>query len=697
MTTGPATGAQRKKIAILGGGVGSLSAAWHLSTPLGWQDRYDITVYQQGWRLGGKGASGRNALHAQRIEEHGLHVWFGSYSNAFTMMRGAYERLGRAPGAPLAALKDAFHPHDYIALADPVDGEWRPWHIVMQPLPGEPGVGAPVTMWQMAMTLLGWIGRWLEELGSLQGAALHGTEVARSYRLLAALARTLPDDSRKHPMHQHLLLAQALDGMRARLRNGYREFAPTSEALRRVRISLEVGSTVLKGLFADGVFIKGFDVINGHDLRAWLAMHGGDPELCIGSTPVRAVYDLVFAYENGQAAKPTVEAGTMLRFMMRGGLGYKGSFMYKMQAGMGDTVFTPLYQVLAGRGVKFRFFHKVEELLPDGDEVGAIRITRQLSLRDGRYSPLVNVKGLDCWPSAPNYAQVDPAQAVLLQEREVDLESHWSDWPGIYQREYGQPLPEMTLQRGRDFDTVVFGIPAGSLAALCPRLLAQSAPLKAASEQLRTVSTQAYQVWMDRDLGELGWPAQPGGQQPVLTGFSKPYDTWAPMDHLLPREDWPAGRRPGNVSYLCSVLPMSAYPPPSEHGFPARATALAKEGAIRQLDGEIVALWPSAGRPGAFPWHWLADPQGRDGEARFGAQYWRANVGPSERYVQCAAGTAQYRLPADGSGFSNLYLAGDWLKTGADAGCIEAAVMGGMQASRAICGYPGKIEGESDE
>ena len=27
----------------------------------GWQDRYEITVYQMGWRLGGKGASGRNA------------------------------------------------------------------------------------------------------------------------------------------------------------------------------------------------------------------------------------------------------------------------------------------------------------------------------------------------------------------------------------------------------------------------------------------------------------------------------------------------------------------------------------------------------------------------------------------------------------------------------------------------------------
>jgi predicted NAD/FAD-dependent oxidoreductase len=51
---------------------------------------------------------------------------------------------------------------------------------------------------------------------------------------------------------------------------------------------------------------------------------------------------------------------------------------------------------------------------------------------------------------------------------------------------------------------------------------------------------------------------------------------------------------------------------------------------------------------------------------------------------------------AGGSGLSNLYLAGDWLRTGLDSGCVEAAVMGGLQASRALSGYPQVIEGESD-
>jgi uncharacterized protein with NAD-binding domain and iron-sulfur cluster len=57
--------------------------------------------------------------------------------------------------------------------------------------------------------------------------------------------------------------------------------------------------------------------------------------------------------------------------------------------------------------------------------------------------------------------------------------------------------------------------------------------------------------------------------------------------------------------------------------------------------------------------------------------------------------TAQ-RLETDGSGFANLYLTGDWIKTNINAGCVEAAVMAGMQTSRAISGFPKVIQGEKD-
>jgi uncharacterized protein with NAD-binding domain and iron-sulfur cluster len=142
----------------------------------------------------------------------------------------------------------------------------------------------------------------------------------------------------------------------------------------------------------------------------------------VNSAPVRGFYDLVFAYEGGNFDKPNAEAGTLLRAMARIGLAYKGGIMFKMQAGMGDTIFTPMYQALLARGVKFKFFHKVEELVPDGSQIGSIRMTQQVALANGSYDPLVPVKGLDCWPSEPLYGQIDKAQAALLQRRR----STWS-------------------------------------------------------------------------------------------------------------------------------------------------------------------------------------------------------------------------------------------------------------------------------
>ena len=45
------------RVAIVGGGPAGLAAAFEL-TSNGRHAEYDVTLYQQGWRLGGKGASG---------------------------------------------------------------------------------------------------------------------------------------------------------------------------------------------------------------------------------------------------------------------------------------------------------------------------------------------------------------------------------------------------------------------------------------------------------------------------------------------------------------------------------------------------------------------------------------------------------------------------------------------------------------
>ena len=68
------------KVAVIGGGCASIAAAFELTRPEH-GGKYDVTVYQMGWRLGGKGASGRGA--AGRVEEHGLHVQRNLRPNAF--------------------------------------------------------------------------------------------------------------------------------------------------------------------------------------------------------------------------------------------------------------------------------------------------------------------------------------------------------------------------------------------------------------------------------------------------------------------------------------------------------------------------------------------------------------------------------------------------------------------------------------
>ena len=99
---------EKTKVAVLGGGLGSIVTAYELTATPELREQYEVTVYQMGWRIGGKGASGRNPDAGYRIEEHGLHIWLGFYENAFKAMRACYEELGRQPGTPLAALEDAF-------------------------------------------------------------------------------------------------------------------------------------------------------------------------------------------------------------------------------------------------------------------------------------------------------------------------------------------------------------------------------------------------------------------------------------------------------------------------------------------------------------------------------------------------------------------------------------------------------------
>jgi hypothetical protein len=150
------------------------------------------------------------------------------------------------------------------------------------------------------------------------------------------------------------------------------------------------------------------------------------------------------------------------------------------------------------------------------------------------------------------------------------------------------------------------------------------------------------------------------------------------MAHLLAQEEWPDDDQPGTVAYLCGALRDE------EARSPATSHRAVRRHALEFLD-RAGDLWPGAiDRTGRFRWELLAGSAESDGAARLDSQYWRANIDPSDRYVQSPPGSGVHRLQADESGYDNLFLAGDWINCGLNAGCIEAAVMAGLQAANAV-------------
>jgi uncharacterized protein with NAD-binding domain and iron-sulfur cluster len=155
------------------------------------------------------------------------------------------------------------------------------------------------------------------------------------------------------------------------------------------------------------------------------------------------------------------------------------------------------------------------------------------------------------------------------------------------------------------------------------------------------------------------------------------------MGHLVGREAWPADDRPGTVAYLCSTLPDT------DASRPAGAAAAVRANAVEFLERRAGDLWPGAvAADGGFRWELLAGGGAAVGPARLDAQYWTAATDPSDRYVQSPPGSVAQRLAADESGYRNLFLAGDWINCGLNAGCIEAAVMAGLEAANAVRGRP---------
>ena len=695
----------KPRIAILGGGVAAVTAAYFLSGSRAVRDCYDIELYQQGWRLGGKGASGRGA--DDRIEEHGLHIWFGYYENAFRMLRDCHAELNAraATGEPrwsttMHGIETAFRPISSIGIVESETPDWQPWIATFpedDTSPWDRDLASEPPHWDTSWYLETLLTRSAALVATvLRSAADEGylTETSiepgdggnRFEEVLVGLGQRLTDadgltegpsrafaalvtrwvqmtargeDGDLHDIVDGVLTAggRLLDAVRLRLDE---RLVTDRMSVRRLWALADVLLAILRGLLHERVAgEEDFEQLDKVEFRTWLQLHGALAESTQSSLVRTLAYDLPFAYEEGDANLGSCGAGTALRTLFRAFFTYRGAIMWKLNAGMGDVVFAPLYELLYKRGVSFKFFHQITEIVTDGNRVTGFRVCRQNGDRygDGK-DRLLNVEvtaggrmppgELRCWPAQPKGWTAEDAET---------LEALWGAAPG--KEAYEKLGPK---------DLVVFGLPLGTVKHVAKAFLEQPAWRDLVCH-VRTTATQAMQIWVDRPAEKLGW-----FEDAVVGGYEAPYDTFSDMPELRFHERVDAA----TVLYLCAVLPDApdgAAPAPNEEAaWVHRRRECVLAAAEDFLQRRVVALWPGA-----------ADPATGLFDARIEkARYVRGNVQPSDRYVLSVPRSLRYRLEPGNSGYENLMIAGDWTRCVINAGCVEAATISGMLAAEAI-------------
>lgn len=339
---------ERISVLVLGGGMAGISAAFRLSDTPSKRERFRVTLMQHGWRLGGKGATGRDAGVHQRIEEHGLHVWMGFYVHAFALVRDALESLPPPLGGP-GAIHDTFLPDHAVALAD-ADGRWST--LRLPPRPGLPWDPRQRDWPTFMLELTRWAIATLRDEPSLSPAPLARLAVCIARGLLVDV---LPFGERGFERIDRWDLREWLR------RHGAREPAVLDSPPILAFYALSFAH-------ADG---------RGGPGRGSVA----------AGAALRSIARIVFGYHGAPF------------WRMPAGMG-DGVFAPLYRAlvlqGVQFEWFTRVEAVLPAR---------------DAPRVDAITVRRQATPR-GEYEPLIHVRGRPAWPSQPRYEQLVDADLL---------------------------------------------------------------------------------------------------------------------------------------------------------------------------------------------------------------------------------------------------------------------------------------------
>lgn len=659
-----------ERVVIVGGGLGGVATALALTATEDLRQRYRVTLYNHGWRIGGKCASGRNAIEGYRIQEHGLHLMLGFYDTVFRFVREAYAEWRKPDGYAFKTWEEAFSPLYQVTMMQKVDAKigfdrWHAWNFTLPKRPGTPGDPMPIEHSAFVRLILSLLKDWLFRQPELPATLQHGDGFA-ALQAAHDLAHDPAVDLDGEHYEELLGLLRKVQYWFKRLAVPVLTLVPPGWKLACLG---EFGLALLIGYLAD-VFPygeAGFDRINDQDYKAWLASHGLSDQF-VWSAPVKLIYDLSFAYLGGDSASgpeaAKISAGGTLQVMFLLGLGYKDAPVWRMNAGMGDTIFTPFYEVLKQRGVEIKLFHRLHEigLTEDGAAVARLRMGRQVDFVDGTYDPLIRVPYGDgstfllCWPDRPRWEQIVGGEETAAKAG--NLESMWCT----------HQVGQVELELGRDFDTVVLAMPPAAQVGPAAALIAANARYREMVEGAWSVPTQSTQLWFRPTLKEMGWEAGPT----AMAAYAEPFDSWGEMSQTIPAEQWREDP-PKAIEYLCGVVPPPSDPPPyGACGYVESLSSEVQANAQAWLDAHARPLWPDTVRHGVFE------------ERLVRSAYYRFNLDPSELYVQSPPGSIRHRLAPGEAPFANLYLAGDWTRTWFSGGSAEIAMLSGKTAAEAI-------------
>ncbi|MCA9701471.1 MAG: hypothetical protein KC431_28375, partial [Myxococcales bacterium] len=466
---------------------------------------------------------------------------------------------------------------------------------------------------------------------------------------------------------------------------------PNWDRLQWMGMVVNWGLTNLIGVVKDRMLTANDEnLFDDQNYTDWLIRHGLSKQAQHSS--LSWFYnDIIAGYENGEADRPWMAAGSSVLGLVRMLMTYRGSFSYALQSEIGDSFVGPVYQALVARKVKFKFFHRVWELhsaeSSDGEKmITKIKIEEQVELRwpDLGYDPFLTINPpigpRKVWPSEPKLGLLTDASVRKITDESgninVNLESFYT----------GQIGETHEIEQGVDFDQVVFAMPMGVIPTYCKKLCDESPAWENMGTKLLSVPTQVISLWFKKSF-KMG----KGYHQPILSGYSQPFATWEDCSQLSEAETWPPDGEAKATATLFGALPGPMQPLP--FGTPPHEFDAVLQKAVRSaklfLDNEASGLWPEACYPGtgALDPDNLCKITGATRESQpIPNVVVNVNVGPLDRYTQVAPGTLKYRQRPGETGYSNMVIAGDWVRNGIEVGCLEGAVIAGRCAAGVLSG-----------